>query len=338
MNILYHSTLPPPIFANSEALYQEVTLLRKHFGGQINNLNPRSHGSYVTWRVWGLHQFFRLKKMDRLVDLHHVFCAGLFPFPVMHSWTKPIIYTITAGLEHQSLPPWRFPVRTALVVSNQRDADRLTQWGFTPHIIPPVINLAGFSHASTAISPKFTLLMASAPWTIEQFSSKGIDTLLEVVKREPSLRLVLLWRGALFDEISHRVRSSSLQDQVEVINQPADVNQLLSRVNATVLLSSTDQGVKAWPHSLIESLAAGKPVIISKCIPMADYVVDHHCGVTVNSVNTEDVIRAARDLIRHYATYQRNALLAATRSFALEETLSSYLQLYKTQLQKHLSQ
>ncbi|HZS08745.1 MAG TPA: glycosyltransferase family 4 protein [Blastocatellia bacterium] len=334
MNILYHSTLPPPIFANSEALLQEITLLRNHFGGQINILNPMPHGSYISWRVWGLHQFFRLRKMDRSVDLHHVFCAGLFPFPVMRTWRKPVVYTITAGLEHQSAPPWRFPARTAMVVSNQRDAERLIQWGFSPQVIPPVIDVAGFSHTGKAASPYFTLLMASAPWTPEQFSSKGIDTLLEVVRREPGLRLVLLWRGMLFDEINGRVRSLSLEDRVEIINREADVNQLLSRVNATVFLSSTDQGVKAWPHSLIESLAAGKPVILSKCIPMADYVTDHGCGVTVNSINVDDVTSATRKMIGRYETYQRNALLSVKQSFTIEEPLKSYLRLYESQLHK----
>ncbi|MFN0120582.1 MAG: glycosyltransferase, partial [Blastocatellia bacterium] len=326
----YHSTLPPPLIPGSEALYQEITLLQQHFGGQINNLNPKPHGEYVSWRVWGLHQLLPLWRMNRQADLHHVFSAGLFPFPVMRLWTRPIVYTITAGLELQNPPPWRFPARTTITVTNARDGEKLKQWGLAPLIFPPVVDLRSFTYTPAPVSPTFTLLLASAPWTNEQFSSRGIDALLEVVRRESHLRLILLWRGVLFEEITRSVQTLGIGARVEIINEKADVGQLLARANATVLLSASDQGVKAWPHSLIESLAAGKPVLVSRQIPMSVYVNEQQCGVIVDAPEPEQITRALRQLLERYNEYQAAALRTGARDFDLANTLRTWDNLYRT--------
>ena len=47
----------------------------------------------------------------------------------------------------------------------------------------------------------FVLLAGSAPWTREQFHSKGVDALLKVAQQVPSLRLIFLWRGLLLREV-----------------------------------------------------------------------------------------------------------------------------------------
>ena len=39
-----------------------------------------------------------------------------------------------------------------------------------------------------------------------------------------------------------------------------------------VLLARQAKLVKAWPHSLLEGLAAGRPVVVNEAVAMADYV------------------------------------------------------------------
>jgi len=50
------------------------------------------------------------------------------------------------------------------------------------------------------------------------------------------------------------------------------VNKTLVSVHAAITLADREGIIKVYPHSLLDALAAGKPVLVSRAIPMADYV------------------------------------------------------------------
>ena len=72
--------------------------------------------------------------------------------------------------------------------------------------------------------------MASAPWTRRQFELKGIDLLLEVVAKLPFLRVVLLWRGVLVEELIARIKRLGIEKSVEIVNQKVNVSDYLGKV------------------------------------------------------------------------------------------------------------
>jgi glycosyltransferase involved in cell wall biosynthesis len=329
MKVLYHYYAPLPRLENTEAVFQEITALRNRFAGEINTLNPLPHGTYLSWRLYGLHQLPFLLGMDRRIDIHHVFSASLLPYPVMRLWRKPIIYSVVAGLNQKLPAPDRFPAGTIITVSNERDERRLQEHGYRPVVIRPAIETARFFYQAAPTSPVFTMLAGSAPWGLEQFASKGIDALLEVTRKDSRLRLILLWRGLLYDELVQRIHRAGLQDRVEIINERVDVNQMLARVNATAVLAASPEVVKAWPHSLMESLAAGKPVLLSQTIPMSDYVTQHQCGVVIPDHSIQSLETGLNQLINDYQLYQASARQSGQRDFNLELFLNVYARTYE---------
>lgn len=338
MNVVYHLTSPPPVFPGADAVFQDVDLLRGRFGGQTVNLFPlRSPSLWFPRCLYGFHCRRRLKEMDRSADLHHVFYADLYPFPVLRALRRPVVYSVVAGLD-----VIRRPSAGALngirqvVVSNERDREILNEWGLSNHtLIRPGIDNSRFSYVpAPPPSAGFRLLAGSAPWVERQFRQKGVDALLEVAARIPDLRLVFLWRGRLYEPLARRIRQLGLQQRVEVLNERVRVNDVLARVHAAVVLAETSRIVKAYPHSLLESLAAGKPVLISRTIPMADYVRDMGCGKVAEGMDPESLAAAIGGFRADYDRLQRNALCMGRRDFSHENLLASYEKLYDSVITK----
>ncbi len=171
--------------------------------------------------------------------------------------------------------------------------------------------------------------MASAPWVENQFDLKGVDALLDAAVRLPKLRLILLWRGLLLKELLQRVERRGIRDRVEIVTERADINAYLRRAHATVLPAKRSDIVKSYPHSLLESLVAGKPVILSDALPMADYVRQHECGIVVEEVSEQTLIQAIEDLRARYGAFAQRARATDAHMFSLEAMIESYREIYK---------
>ncbi len=322
MNILYHLTVPPSPMAACDAVVQEVAALRERVGGQIVHLYPgRAPGTRFPRRWWGMQHLFRLRQLEGQIDLHHVFNPDPFPFDVLRFLRRPVIYTAAAGVRAAQRSSACQLARQAhtLIVSTSAELARLRQWGIqNAELVRPGIDTARFSYTPFSLDRPPTLLMGSAPWTREQFHSKGVDVLLQVVQRAPTLRLVFLWRGVLADEMARRVHSAGLDGCVEVLNEQVDVNAVLARVHAAIVLADGDAIIKTYPHSLLEALAAGKPVLVSRSIPMAAEVEQTGCGVIVEQMDAQHVQAALDMLLRDYAHYQQQ-----TSSFMSDLTIEN---------------
>jgi glycosyltransferase involved in cell wall biosynthesis len=156
-----------------------------------------------------------------------------------------------------------------------------------------------------------------------------VEALLSAAQQAPHLRLVFLWRGVLAEEMTRRVRLMGLEKQVTVLDEQVDVNAILASVHASVTLAATPGIVKSYPHSLLDSLAAGKPVLVSRAIPMADYVEKTSCGVVVESVSSTDILSALETLSKKYEALQKSAQEAGQRDFAQEHLIASFRRMYE---------
>jgi glycosyltransferase involved in cell wall biosynthesis len=317
---LYHLTIPDSPRATSDAVVQEVNALRaRHSSAPVIHLYPgRRPGTRFPRRWWGLQKWPRIRRWEREIDLHHIFNPDPYPFALLPLLRRPVLYTAVAGIggaPRQQVARLAAQVHT-LVLPTASDREQAADWGIrNVRMLGPIFDPHRFQFQTPPAAPPFVLLMASAPWTESQFQSKGVDALLAAARQDPDLHLIFLWRGVLLAEMQARVARAGLQRQVHVIDTQVDVNEVLAGVHATVLLVTDCRLIKAHPHSLLESLFAGKPVLVSERLPMARWVREAGCGVVVDAVSGAGVAQGIAALRAGYPAYQRVAQTAVRDHF-----------------------
>lgn len=318
-----------------EALSQEIQTLRGHFGGEVIYLNPNQYSPvYVPRLLFGFQYLKRLRALEASLDMHHLYNPDPFPFPILRTLRRPVIYSLSGGVEDRRLNVPFFASMDAVTVADVDSLGRLKSQGLdNVMLVRPGIDTTRFTHIPLSLGPEITLMVGSAPWTRTQFRTKGVDALLEVAQRCSWLHLVFLWRGVLIEEMRHRVHRLGLKEQVEVINRRTDVNEVLAGVHASVALATGPAIIRSYPHSLMESLAAGKPVIVSRQIPMADYVQRMGCGTVVESVTPVDLLAAIKSLARDYEKLQQAARRVGQRDFSQHQMVASYQRVYERVLE-----
>ncbi len=331
MKVLYHLPVLPPKLPGAEALSQEIDLLKTNFEGQLNFINPNQHSPvYIPRLLFGFHQLHHLRQIEAGFDLHHFYNPDPFPYPILRLLRKPVVYSISSGLgEKRPFLPY-FQKLAAFTVYDKPSLQKLQQWGLTnAHQVQTGIDVSRFTHTPQPLTGQLQLLIASAPWTEAQFKTKGINALLAAAQQMPSLQLIFLWRGVLTDLMQQRVRQAGLSERVQVIDKMVDVNELLATVHGTVNLAQDTAVIKAYPHSLLDSLAAGKPVITSRAIAMSDHVEKTGCGIVAETVSVNALMAAIRQFEVRYETLVETAVTVGQRDFTLENMIDSWRTIYQ---------
>lgn len=336
MNVLYHLPILPPKMPAGEALSQEIQALREHNGGDLVYVNPNQNSAiYIPRLLFGLPMLKALRNREKNVDMHHFYNPDPFPYPYLLRLRRPVIYTVSSGISARRINACYFNRLAAVTVYDERSQQRLLRAGVrNVYRIHPGIDTSRLSHTSLPLGDEIRLLVASAPWTRAQFRTKGIDALLKAAQQEPRLHLTFLWRGILAEEMEERIHSLGLESRITVINTLADVNRVLAGVHATITLATNAALIKAYPHSLLDSLAAGKPVLVSQAIPMADYVARTGCGIVAEEATAKEVLTALTELTQHYDALQQSARQVGQRDFALDKMITSYDHVYQSVINK----
>ena len=338
MSIAYLLPILPPKHPDAEAVSQEIAALQRAFGGPLHYVNPNRHlpTTVIPRLLFGWSDLPALRRLGSEVELYHFFNPDPFPYLFLRALPRPVVYTITGGLAEGAPAPSRFTLaflqRMAVVaVPDERTQRQLVRWGLTNVALQrPGVDTARFHPHPLPLPPEepIRLLVASAPWSPEQFATKGFDALLGAAAARADLRLTLLWRGLMTGEIHRRVAALGLESRVQVHDGTVDVDAMLAQVHAAALLPTRPGPVKAYPHSLLDALAAGKPVLVSRALPMSEYVEQTGCGLVVDPV-TPDAI--ARQLDRLRAAYPALAAAAQTvgrRDFTLARAQEAAADIY----------
>ena len=318
-----------------EAISQEINALRSRFGGAIVYLNPNQRSPiYVPRALFGFHKLGHLRGLEKDLQLHHLYNPDPFPFPVLRFLRRPVIYSLTGGVKKTPNVSF-FGSLAAVTVADKKSLKHLESWGLdNVTVIHPGIDTNRFTISPLPLQSDIRLMVGSAPWTSAQFRTKGVDALLTAAQQSPRLHLVFLWRGVLGEEMQRRLRKMNLGKQVTMLNEQVDVNQVLARVHASVVLATAPDIVRAYPHSLLESLAAGKPVLVSRAIPMADYVTQTGCGKVVDSVSPADILSAVESMASEYEGLRKSAQSVGRCDFAQERHIASVQSVYE-RVQSH---
>jgi glycosyltransferase involved in cell wall biosynthesis len=165
---------------------------------------------------------------------------------------------------------------------------------------------------------------------------KGVSKLLAefatASKRLPELHLMLIGDGPSKNRIKQEVYQLNLSKHVVLVGSlnQEKVSLYLSTAEAFVSASETE----VHPLSVIEALAAGKPVVAIASPGITDIVDNHVTGLLVSNesgVLSNAIVRIVRDkkLRRHMSKAARRASGRYHIQFTVDQTLSLYRRLLR---------
>jgi len=304
---------------------------KKKYNYNIFKEQILQHRSSYPALLYGSHNLLKIKNLERDHSINQLFAPSLSYLPFMHALKKPIVYNVSTGIGKKGmlLPNTFLKKVNAFVVSNEKDKKILLQKGHNNvKLIRSAIDTSKFKQHQLPLSGKLHLLMASAPWENKQFYTKGIHLLLSALQQVENVHLTFLWRNVLVKDMQQLITQYQVQDKITFINETVDIQKLLKQVHGCVLLCSNASIVKSYPHSLLEALISGKPVITSKEIPIADYVTKNKCGLVLDAFDADQLVQLFHIFHSNIKILSEKAMQINVHDFSIEKMMSEYRVLY----------
>ena len=221
--------------------------------------------------------------------------------------------------------------RTRMLISVSRHGERVAQNTFRRKMPPSLVIHNGINAASqNTVAP----LPANPPPVIglraRYCRQKGHDValkaLVQLKKHYPDARIILQGGG---DDRALRKLSCSLniQASVDFISATDDPTELFSQASIMVLPSRWE----GCPYSILESMAARRPVIASNVGGIPEIIKHDHTGLLVPPEDPQELADALRHILNDGELRSRlmnSAEQHLKQNFTLDEMLKSTKQAY----------
>jgi glycosyltransferase involved in cell wall biosynthesis len=214
-----------------------------------------------------------------------------------------------------------------IVVESERDLDLLRQGGVsreTTQLVYPGVEI----HPYAPPPDPFTILFATSPLGRHDLLSRGIHLLIRVAQDLPDVRFLLIWRERNIEELTALVAAAGTANIVIRNGYIPDMPAVYDSVHATALPGLEFISIKPCPHSALESLAHGKPLLVSQPSSLASLVTRTGCGVVFAPV-VADLRRAITELRSGYNRYQATCHTVIRQHFREDECRQRYLKIYR---------
>lgn len=318
----------------NEAVSKEISLLHTHFPQSfVYGISARDFFKFSFKKKYFVHYYRPYRLAPKLVsviakkfDISHIYHSLDNWYFLEHLEKKPIILTAATGGEVLDIQTYEKIEK--IVVESEYDLMRVKNAGIKKgkiSLIYPGLDLSQFSYNEP--EGDFSILFASSPFAKEYFSARGVELLLSTTELCQDVHFILAWRkwaGTI------QLIQKMVKDKINVtldIENFKDMRPLLNRAHAVIAPFTSHQLTKPCPHSVIECLAAGKPVLVSDKVGIAHIIQENNCGI-VFKPDTEDLVRAIEELKKNYTAYQKNARTYAEEYFSKESFLKQYELLY----------
>jgi glycosyltransferase involved in cell wall biosynthesis len=253
--------------------------------------------------------------------------------------TKPKVYTVVARyLGYPSKDDMReaIPILERIdkvITADYEDEKILHGWGYkNTSTILPGISVSRFEYQAPSTT-RFRVLMASAPWASRQLEKKGIRILIEAVREIPDIEVIFLWRGFCLEEMKELVTINSVEEKVKIVNKNVDILTYFKEIHTTIAPFTTYEESRAYPTSVIESLASGKPVLVSNQIPMASLIEEEECGIVIQPTK-DGILLGIEKMRQRYRDLQKNCIPTARKYFSQKRLLDDYTSIYREVLNR----
>jgi glycosyltransferase involved in cell wall biosynthesis len=315
-----------------EATSKEIDLLGKHFNNSwVHDLHldgivsAKSTNKLLSYHFVFYPLLFPYLYLSTLFKIKHVF-TSLVDFPYLQFISKKnMIVTSTNYFDREILKKRIAQLKRThkIVVEAKVQIPELLALGIPEtkiRLIYPPVDLDAFSY--TKAKGKFKILNATCPTKSRDLHKRGIPLLVEAAP-EVDAEFSLLWRN----KKPHPINSPpNILNFHKII---LDMNKVYADHHCTIVpYTKLDTELKLIPNSAIESLAAGKPILVSSTSGISEIVKVHKCGVVFEP--TSAGVRAAiGELRKNYSKYQKNCRVLAERIFSEDTFLKSYESIYE---------
>lgn len=323
-----------------EAVASEVALLRPRFPSSILwgispavgiQLSPQ-HGFAFNPK---LHLLFRagVHFAQGRYDINHLYGGFGDWFHLRALRRRPSVLTLAVHAPAAS--PELLSKIDQFVVEWPRAEAQLLSLDIAPErirLVPPPVDLARFV-VRPAPATDFTVLFASAPSRADWLEARGVGIILAAAKLRPEMRFRLLWRpwGDSFAAVTRWVEELDLKNVVIDLQRVDDMVKVYSDAYVTVFPGVGPLRCKPIPNSIIESLACGRPVVVSDRMEIQDFI-DRSPGARVVAAKGEALAEALDSLEANWSAASVAARAAAQRSFDQVRFLDAYTHLYAEML------
>jgi glycosyltransferase involved in cell wall biosynthesis len=321
-----------------EALSKEVDALRRALAprapvisfspGQSSSLTARNRVVRLSGDRAVLLRMLAMM-LERQGHVTHIFGSIAAWHFLRYLGRRPLIFTV--ALPGLPLDHHLYSKVSVFAAESQTLASALLAAGIPGnrvHVISPGVDL-NFYTSTPAPAGRFRLLFASSPASPTEFEARGIPLMIELARRCPDVELVFLWRQWIGANAMRRA-FEGLQPPPNVTSEwrdATDMRTIYQGVHATMCCFSRDFG-KSCPQSVIESLASGRPVLVTDTCGIGDLIRAHGAGA-VTSRDVESLERGVQTLRTHYARLALHARTLAETHFNLSVFCEKYAALYE---------
>jgi glycosyltransferase involved in cell wall biosynthesis len=229
-----------------------------------------------------------------------------------------------------------FSMPDALVLLANSEKREFEALGVTERlsIIPNGVDVTQYHNVSERIHSGKVRRMAFMGRLIRP---KGIFEAMEAVqllRDEKDFRDVELWiagSGPVREEVENWIRENAMQECVKLVGSIYGQDKIEFLLDADIFVFPTYHQ-EGLPYAILESLAAGTPVIASKVAGIPDVVVDRVHGILIDAKDPRQIVGAVHELARSEDSLRamsRNCRAWAVQQLGLDRLATQFGELYE---------
>jgi glycosyltransferase involved in cell wall biosynthesis len=194
-------------------------------------------------------------------------------------------------------------------------------------VLPPV-NLRRFQVVPPPAGP-FTVLFASSPEEADWLAARGVDLLLDAAALRPQMRFKLVWRpwGNSLPQLQRWIAERELTNVEVAVGRFPNMEMQYQSAHVTIAPFTSIDRCKPAPNSLVESLAAGRPVVATECVGLSSVVESAGAGVRCQT-SSESIAESLDRIEAQWQQYSACARQLAEDRFSESTFLASYERIY----------
>jgi len=268
---------------------------------------------------------------DFYANLMLIPCARLVGVPVVigsHRQLGDLLTPLQFGIQSAV-----FSLCDRVVCNSRAAAARLANLGLSEEkivVIPNMLPDSAFAQVPPALPRQSNVLRIGMVARMNHFYKNHASLLRaagRLIREFPTLEVLLAGDGCLRRELEQTAASLGLGNRVRFLGNRQDIPAVLASMDISVLPSSSE----SLSNVIMESMAAGLPVVATRVGGTPELVRDGGTGLLVAQDNDDQLVAALRDLLNQpdlRMKLGRRARQTAQGSFSLTRVRDQYEQLY----------